>query len=142
MEKNLREECLLCFNNREPIIYHLNSNTFSEEFDIDICEQSKNHAFVRFNIKEIIKYEDLYMKSWLKIHKAHCFSNNRPLMFTFFEIINEKRFKNEDGPLLKAWKEAWLDAGWEPVILTEDDAKLHPEYDEFISKLLVDVSGS
>ncbi|XP_071812736.1 uncharacterized protein [Apostichopus japonicus] len=29
---------------------------------------------------------------------------------------------------LKAWKSAWSDAGWRPRVISEDDARKHPEY--------------
>ncbi|XP_071812727.1 uncharacterized protein [Apostichopus japonicus] len=32
------------------------------------------------------------------------------------------------GVTLKAWKSAWSDAGWRPRVISENDARKHPEY--------------
>jgi hypothetical protein len=34
--------------------------------------------------------------------------------------------------LLEAWKEAWYDAGWEPLVLGLEEAKKHKNYERFI----------
>lgn len=52
----------------------------------------------------------------------------RPKMHTFFTPISE----DPDIELLSAWKKAWYDAGWNPVVLTLEDAKRHRNYKRFI----------
>ena len=58
---------------------------------------------------------------------------NRPIIHTFFHRIDqENRFTgmtdDDDDELLSFWKESWLQAGWEPVILSLQDAETHPRY--------------
>lgn len=66
----------------------------------------------------------------------------RPIIYTFFELR-----KNSDGrpdenqrsnheDLLTAWKELWSEAGWEPRILTLEDAKKHPDYEAFSQSIV------
>merc|ERR1712157_601364 len=56
-------------------------------------------------------------------------STTRPKMHTFFTPVSAK----PDMELLEVWKKAWADAGWEPVVLTLDDARGHPDYKKFIA---------
>ena len=53
---------------------------------------------------------------------------SRPVMHTFYQGVEI----GEDD-LLEYWKEAWNNAGWETVVLTLDDARKHPYYDEMFS---------
>lgn len=41
---------------------------------------------------------------------------------------------NENNKILYLWKTAWSLAGWKPRILTEEDAKRHPNYEELRRK--------
>ena len=43
---------------------------------------------------------------------------------------NERKMKPHQE-LLALWQELWSEAGWEPRILTLDDAKKHPNYQQF-----------
>jgi len=49
----------------------------------------------------------------------------RPVMHTFYEKVSE----GEDD-LLDVWKEEWTNAGFDYRVLTLDDAKKHPFYEE------------
>ena len=65
---------------------------------------------------------------------------DRPMMYTFFEPIpaDERRTgmnDDQDVALLKAWRESWEEAGWNTKVLTLDDAKRHPHFDELLEKL-------
>lgn len=40
-----------------------------------------------------------------------------------------------DTKLIAKWKDNWQKAGWDPIVLTENDAKLHPEYEVLAPKL-------
>lgn len=55
-------------------------------------------------------------------------NKGRPKMHTFFTPVSS----NPDTSLLDAWKKAWSDAGWEPVVLSLEDARRHPDYRRFI----------
>lgn len=37
--------------------------------------------------------------------------------------------------LIKAWEEAWQSFGWETKVLNVKDAKLHPDFDLFQTKM-------
>jgi len=64
--------------------------------------------------------------------------NVRPIMHTFFHKV--KRMTTEDETL-KVWREEWGNAGFETVVLTLDDAKKHPDFEE-IEKLMKPLFGS
>jgi hypothetical protein len=66
--------------------------------------------------------------------------SSRPVMNVFFEsIAPEQRFTSmaddDDAVLLDFWKQTWEAAGWEPRVLTLQDAKQHPLYDSFRKEL-------
>lgn len=56
-------------------------------------------------------------------------TTKRPLMFTYSDGSEEK------VESLKVWKQRWFAAGWEPVELTLEHAKLHKEYDSVLEIL-------
>ncbi len=63
-----------------------------------------------------------------------------PAIYTFYERINpEERGTGmddtSDSELLQAWKDRWAAAGWEPRVLTLEDAKKHPRYEEYQAML-------
>jgi hypothetical protein len=41
----------------------------------------------------------------------------------------------DQEPLLDLWQQSWKKHGWTPVILTEDDASMHPRYDDFLAAI-------
>lgn len=43
----------------------------------------------------------------------------------------QRATKRDDLPLIKMWSENWAARGFEPVVLCEEDAKLHPGYEYF-----------
>eukprot|EP00566_Odontella_aurita_P014896 CAMPEP_0113558502 /NCGR_PEP_ID=MMETSP0015_2-20120614/18382_1 /TAXON_ID=2838 /ORGANISM="Odontella" /LENGTH=348 /DNA_ID=CAMNT_0000460045 /DNA_START=90 /DNA_END=1133 /DNA_ORIENTATION=+ /assembly_acc=CAM_ASM_000160 len=61
----------------------------------------------------------------------------RPKMHTFYEKINQDTgMSNEaDEALLSAWRTAWSAAGWDPVVLSSNDARRHPDYEELFGVL-------
>ena len=65
-------------------------------------------------------------------------NHDRPLIYTFFQLklkdngVEDKIDEHE--LLLDAWIEAWSERGWDPVVLTLDDAKKHPDYDYYNDK--------
>lgn len=65
-----------------------------------------------------------------------------PVMHTFYNRIDPKKFHKytgmtdeADAQLLLTWKEAWRSVGWEPRIVTLEDAQAHPLYEEFDQRL-------
>lgn len=52
-------------------------------------------------------------------------------IYTYYNDINF----NDQKILLDLWQKSWKDYGFEPVILSESDAKSHPYYDEFVAEL-------
>ncbi|KAL3777414.1 hypothetical protein ACHAWO_004769 [Cyclotella atomus] len=70
---------------------------------------------------------------------------SKPIMSTFFEPVaggccgmTEEGHQN----LVTAWRRAWELYGWDTRILTENDAKKHPRFEELSQKLVEsDVNG-
>ena len=63
----------------------------------------------------------------------------KPVMATFFETVEggccgmtQEGHEN----LLHAWEEAWQANGWKTKVLTEKDARKHPEFEAMRDKLL------
>lgn len=53
-------------------------------------------------------------------------------VYTYFEQVSRMVPPTK---LLKLWGETWIDHGWEPVVLSECDAKLHPAYDLYLAQI-------
>jgi hypothetical protein len=56
-----------------------------------------------------------------------------PVIYTYFERIPSNRrttgmLDDDDDQLLEFWNETWSNAGWNPVLLTVNDAERHPDY--------------
>lgn len=71
---------------------------------------------------------------------------NLPVMYTFYNRIDPNKYHKytgmtdeADAKLLLTWKSAWRAAGWNPKILTLEDAQTHPDYEELDEKLDLDV---
>jgi len=58
--------------------------------------------------------------------------NPKPVIHTFFHSISPI----EDA-VLQVWKDEWTGAGFDPVVLTLDDAKKHPNFDEVEQKMIL-----
>ena len=66
-------------------------------------------------------------------------SESRPIIYTFFEPkkrLRSSQQKEAHYALLEAWKDLWTQAGWEPRILTLDDARKHPDYEKFSEAII------
>lgn len=87
--------------------------------------------------------DDVGDSSTSSLHQARGLEGNeRPVMHTFYNRIDPTKFHKytgmtdeSDAQLLLTWKRAWRLAGWEPKIISLDDAQAHPAYAEF-DKLL------
>jgi len=58
---------------------------------------------------------------------------SRPKMFTFYSRASKPNSKlpYENDMILLAWKAAWHENGWDPIVLSLDDAKKHHLYKKF-----------
>ena len=57
-------------------------------------------------------------------------------VYAFYEPINEPWVNQHDQQILiDLWKKSWNHYGWNPVIITLDDAKKHSLYDNFYKKI-------
>ena len=61
-------------------------------------------------------------------------------MYTYYEPAITDMTPQADQDLLENWKKAWYDAGWEPRVLSEADAKKLPEYDALL-QLIIDAKA-
>jgi hypothetical protein len=59
----------------------------------------------------------------------------RPIIYTFFEAPAVYDPNDQSVDLIDTWKKSWYDVGWEPHIVSENDARMVPEYQEIISML-------
>ena len=60
-------------------------------------------------------------------------NTRRPTIYTFYNPLLEDAFvtgmtESGDAALVEEWKTAWWDAGFEPRVLTLEDAKTHPQF--------------
>ena len=62
----------------------------------------------------------------------------RPPIYTFVHLEGSDATLY-DEPIL-AWAEAWAEAGFHPIVLSELDASAHPGYESYVKKL--SLSGS
>ena len=64
--------------------------------------------------------------------KRRLTSETKPPIYTFFEWTPQQQlgFGSEEDELLPMWSQYWEQAGWEPRILTLEDAKAHPDYEK------------
>ena len=58
---------------------------------------------------------------------AHLANSIKPVIHTFFQPMQGQRNEGRD-PLIDVWSLQWRNAGFEPVVLTVDDAKRHPYF--------------
>jgi hypothetical protein len=57
-------------------------------------------------------------------------------VYAFYEPINEPWIdQNDQKILIDLWKKSWSHYGWNPVIITLDDAKNHSLYKDFYKKI-------
>lgn len=57
-------------------------------------------------------------------------ATKRPIVKTFFQPLSDPDSNViPDDPVLKVWIEEWKIAGFEPQVITMEDAKKHPYYD-------------
>ena len=54
-------------------------------------------------------------------------------IYTYYQNLNPQK-EPENLWLLDVWKKSWSYYGWNPVVLTLDDAKRYPMYDQFHAK--------
>eukprot|EP00521_Asterionellopsis_glacialis_P016140 CAMPEP_0195295828 /NCGR_PEP_ID=MMETSP0707-20130614/18146_1 /TAXON_ID=33640 /ORGANISM="Asterionellopsis glacialis, Strain CCMP134" /LENGTH=381 /DNA_ID=CAMNT_0040357153 /DNA_START=49 /DNA_END=1194 /DNA_ORIENTATION=+ len=67
-------------------------------------------------------------------------ASSKPMIYTFVDTSDDIESTTDlvekmSDELVEEWKKAWSDAGWNPVILTKEDAEKHKLYNEFNEKL-------
>lgn len=67
-------------------------------------------------------------------------TSHLPIIYTFFEWIPPRNRGTQmsdqaDLGLMAEWKSAWRKAGWNPKVLTLDDAKRHASYETYAPEL-------
>ena len=57
---------------------------------------------------------------------------------TYFEKLpgQDEKYNKAALEILEAWKESWSKLGWKTKVLTEEDARLHPQYQKIKATLL------
>ncbi|KAJ8020575.1 hypothetical protein HOLleu_40204 [Holothuria leucospilota] len=77
------------------------------------------------SIKEKLQSQKQLQAAKLMKEKESC------IIYTYFQKqsnIAEQDIK-EHNDTINVWKRTWSEAGWTPRVLSEDEAKKHPEYD-------------
>ncbi|KAJ8020576.1 hypothetical protein HOLleu_40205 [Holothuria leucospilota] len=80
--------------------------------------------------KENLQSEKQLLAAKLMKEKESC------IIYTYYQKqsnIAEKDIK-EHSDTINVWKRTWSEAGWTPYVLSEDEAKTHPEYDKLHEK--------
>jgi len=62
-------------------------------------------------------------------HAIRKFEGNR--VYAFFQNVEGSSISIDSNEMLRNWKDAWSSMGWEPRILTMEDAKNHPFYSSY-----------
>jgi len=91
--------------------------------------------------KEEIKSDDYAISNSNALVTKVIPDRNPPIIYTFCTLKKTKdgTIADENGEhenLLRVWEELWTNAGWEPRVLTLDDAKKHPDYANYRDLLL------
>jgi len=103
--------------------------------EVDFCGTKNQKQAISFSdeyVKQsgVMDRDDQSVAQQLMMTWKKTCHGSRPIMHTFFETAyGHSKVFNE----LDAWKKAWHDAGWEPVVLTLNDAKRHHLYEKFYS---------
>jgi hypothetical protein len=95
---------------------------------IQDCIKSEMETFCPEEFERVYGEKSKYVKTRMKI-------------YTYYENIN---FKNQDE-LIKLWKESWEVNGFDAIVLSLEDSKKNPYYDEFVNKIKqihLDITGN
>ena len=67
-------------------------------------------------------------------------NNERPIIYTFFQMKTRRDgFLDYDGQhekILNSWADAWRQAGWDPRVLTLEDAKKHKDFKKYSDQFM------
>lgn len=95
-------------------------------------------SFVALNLRRMNSNFDLNnVQRFLSLENLNTTSSRKkPSIYTFFHRIDPSKkgtgmSEKSDEQLLNTWKDKWSKAGWDPVVLTLEDAKKHPGYRRF-----------
>lgn len=58
-----------------------------------------------------------------------------PVIYTYFQPLKGNEIPPLDAKLIQAWSKNWAAAGWTPVVLSEKDARQHPEFESLEPEL-------
>jgi len=81
----------------------------------------------------------LFGNSKLYYYSTHRNLTDRPVMNTFFNVTSELEL--EEAHVLGIWSEEWTNVGFDTKLLTLEDAKRHPEFDEMEKIIEAHVAG-
>mmetsp|Transcript_5820 Transcript_5820/g.9669 ORF Transcript_5820/g.9669 Transcript_5820/m.9669 type:complete len:304 (+) Transcript_5820:133-1044(+) len=87
-------------------------------------------------------YHSNYNKDGKYVRRLAALEIVRPQIYTFYSPLvraldtpREQKTRKADKELLEAWKAAWYDAGWDPKVISLDEAKRNPNYATFVAGL-------
>jgi len=142
---------LLSFLNKEdPFV------TYSRRLR-SASEQVRDAHLYALAAMEGLKFEELYAavmaakdaaassseESRARISEAEGRLNEKeakPRIHTFWEPLDNTGMTTESNEaMLRLWEAAWQAAGWEPVVLTMEDAMQHPDFENINRTLSTDM---
>mmetsp|Transcript_8341 Transcript_8341/g.11905 ORF Transcript_8341/g.11905 Transcript_8341/m.11905 type:complete len:603 (+) Transcript_8341:111-1919(+) len=99
-----------------------------------------NGAWPHISFNDLHKFKADISGEYITKWKRYCPKPDRPKVHTFFESMDgtgETAGMDNAGNsnLINTWKQAWYEAGFEPVVLTMDDAKKHPDFNSSQQRL-------
>uniref|UniRef100_A0A7S3QJD5 Alpha 1,4-glycosyltransferase domain-containing protein n=1 Tax=Chaetoceros debilis TaxID=122233 RepID=A0A7S3QJD5_9STRA len=117
-----------------------------QETNDDIDTTAPEAVEAADNAEKVGKTDVMNVSNDLEVHENKIVfvdgseeDRKKPIMHTFYEAIPSGccgMTKEGHENLVDAWKRSWEDRGWETVILTEEDARKHPDFDMLEKKLL------
>jgi len=134
LKKNIEKNAgltLILLQQSDPFLVQLENNIIRPDSMFHSNNQTcefKGKFAVRFS-QENSKESIIWL---LNLYGARCVSG-RPVMFTFYEESPQK--SKSRLARLQDWKMAWSDQGWEPHVLTLEDAKRNRNYTNYINQL-------
>jgi len=91
--------------------------------------------FVHFAAKHHI-----FSRRLTPIHRRlQTLDETRPCIYTYFDAPTTFKPNDPAVDLVETWKKAWFDVGWDPRIISENDCRMIPDYQDLMA-LLTDES--
>jgi hypothetical protein len=58
-------------------------------------------------------------------------TSKKQFIYTYYDKLDSSSFGPDELELLELWKKSWSAYGWTPVILSQNEARQHPKFEEY-----------